>query len=128
MRQRSPFLIRKMMPLITSRSSTLGTPVRQRKTRLDSAHLRLRQPEHITHGSAFLRCPESERRCPVNPLNRPEPRQSMRRTRTGCVPQGRIADCPNGSKTALLEVGVDHGRKRTKGGNDSLTMRAQHLP
>lgn len=32
-----------------------GHPVRQRKTRLDPTHLRLRQPDQITHDSTSLR-------------------------------------------------------------------------
>jgi len=31
-----------------------GNPMRQRKKRLNPAHLRVRQPEQITHGSASL--------------------------------------------------------------------------
>jgi hypothetical protein len=47
-RQRKPFLMMKMIPLMIRRSSTLGTPCD--KMRLDPAHLRLRQTNQITHG------------------------------------------------------------------------------
>ena len=46
------FLMKKMMPLITRRSSPLANSVRQWKIRLDPAHLRLRQQQKITHGDA----------------------------------------------------------------------------